>query len=58
MPSMLHDPNDDVVQGGQHLWGLPALHLTRILAQDHIAPMVQTILDAPFRTRNLPQVFR
>ena len=57
MPGALHDPKDDVVQGGQHLWGLPAPHLTRILAQGHIAPMVQAIFDAPFHTHDLHHAF-
>lgn len=40
-------PNDGMVQRGQCVRRAPAPHLTRIFAQGHIAPIMQTMFDAP-----------
>jgi hypothetical protein len=40
MSSLLHYPDDDVVEGGQHLRCLPPSHLAGILLQAHIAAVM------------------
>lgn len=54
----IEDGQDNAVEDGQGSGGLPLADLTGILAQGHIAPIVQLVLNRPVVSDEFEQALR